>query len=90
MPRQIAVVLVVTLVLAPTAFAAPPDRAESPFSGWLNPLWGALDRVLSWVPSIRSEPRRNGATVVPSGIQTAPAFRGDRDPQERIVLRANH
>lgn len=72
MARLIAVVLLLTLALAPAASAEPQGRGELPFAGWFDAIWDALDRVFSWVPTIRSEPRKSGAYIVPDGLQSAP------------------
>ncbi len=88
MARLVVVVLLLTLALAPAASAEPQSRGESPFAGWLDAFWGALDRLFSWVPTIRSEPRRghgamvqsapqaSGAYIVPDGVQSAPRRSG--------------
>jgi hypothetical protein len=70
MARLVAVVLLLTLVLAPAVSAEPRDRGESPLTGWLDAFWGVFDRVFSWVPTIQSERRKHGAMVVPNGITT--------------------
>ena len=66
MARLIAVVLVLTL-LAPAVYAEP-QRQASPFAGWLDAFWSVWDRVSSWIPTIRSETRKAGAMLVPTGI----------------------
>ncbi len=70
MARLIAVVLLLTLALAPTASAESQDWGELPFAGWFDAIWDALDRVFSWVPTIRSEPRGHGAYIISDGVQS--------------------
>ncbi len=72
MARCVAVVLLLTLALVPAASAEPPSRGESPFFGWLDAFWGAVDRALAWIPTLRPETRKNGAVIIPSGTQAAP------------------
>ncbi len=76
MARCVAVVLLLTLALAPATSAEPPSRGESPFFGWLDAFWGAMDRAFAWIPSLRSETRKNGAMIIPSGMQAAPRKNG--------------
>ncbi len=76
MPRLVAVVLLLTLALTPAVSAEPTSRGESPFSGWLDAFWDALDGISSWLPTLRSEPRRSGAAIIPSGIHAAPRKNG--------------
>ena len=72
MARLIAVVLFLTLVLAPVVSAGPQDRGESPFAGWFDAIQSALDRVFSWIPTIRSETGEAGAMLIPTGLQSVP------------------
>ena len=76
MARLVAVVLLLTLAVAPAVSAEPRHREESPFAGWFDAFWDALDRVFSWVPTIRLEPREHGAMAVPNGLSAAPRAHG--------------
>ncbi len=76
MARLVAVVLLLTLAVAPAVSAEPRDRGESPFAGWFDAIWDALERVFSRVPIFRLEPREHGAMVVPNGLQAAPRRSG--------------
>ncbi len=76
MARFVAVVLLLTLALAPAASAEQPSRGESALFGWLDAVRGALGRVFSWVSTLRSMPRKNGAAIIPSGTQAAPRRNG--------------
>ncbi len=86
MARLVAVVLLLTLVMAPGVSAEPPNRGEAPSYGWLVAFWSFLDQVLAWVPTFRSEPRRNGAFIEPSGIIMPPP--GSRAAVDRGGFRA--
>ena len=68
-----------TLALAPATNAEPPNRGESLFAGWFDAFWGALDRIFSWIPTVRSEPRSHGAYIDPSGVVAPP--QGGAGPQ---------
>ncbi len=76
MARFVAVVLLLTLALAPAASATPPSRGESPAAGWLTAFQGALDWFFSRVPLLRAEPQRSGAWIDPSGVQAEPREHG--------------
>ncbi len=69
MARLVAVVLLLTLAVAPAVSAEPQSRGEPPFARWLDAVWDFVDRVFSWTPTIQSEPRKNGAFIDPSGVQ---------------------
>ena len=76
MARLVAVVLLLTLGLVP-AVSAEPQARESPSAGWLDVFRGALDWIFSWIPTIRSEPRKAGAILVPTGVtQPSPSRAG--------------
>ena len=68
MARLVTVVLVVTLAMAPAVAAEPTSRGDSLFAGWLDAFWGVLDRIFSGIPTVRSEPRKHGAYIDPSGV----------------------
>lgn len=71
MARLVAIVLLLTLVVvSPAASAEPPNRGAPPIAGWLDAIRGAVDRVLSWVPTLRAETREHGAYIVPNGVRS--------------------
>ncbi len=72
MARFVVVVLLLSLTVAPAVSAEPPSRGESLFGGWLDAFWGALHRVSSWIPTVRSEPRKQGSWIDPSGVTAPP------------------
>jgi len=72
MARLVAVVLLLSLAVAPAVSAQPPSRGESLVGGWFDAFWGALDRVFSWLPTVRSEPRGSGAYINLSGVASPP------------------
>lgn len=69
MARPLAVVLVLALVLVPAISAQPVSRGESAAVQWLGPLWDALNRVFSWLPSLLSGADKHGAYIVPDGVR---------------------
>ncbi len=72
MARFTVIVVLLTLAMVPAVSAKPQSRGELPFAGWFDAIWDALDRVFSWVPTIRSEPRKAGAILVPTGVTQPP------------------
>ena len=76
MPRLIAVVLLLTLALAPTALAEPPSRGPYLSFAWLDAFWGTLTGFFAPEPVFRAAPRGHGAMIIPSGIQAAPRRSG--------------
>ncbi len=78
MARLIAVVrpLTLTLALVPAPSAAQQNRGKLPITGWLDAFWSGLERILSWISTVRSEPREARAKINPSGFQAAPKKNG--------------
>ncbi len=76
MARITVIIVLLTLAMAPAVSAEPQSRCELPFAGWFDAIWDALDRVFSWVPTFRSEPRGHGAYLIPDGVQSAPQASG--------------
>lgn len=75
MSRLVVVLLILTLALAPTTGAQSRiDQQEESFSlsRWFQPLWGALDWLTSWLPTIHSTRQNVGAMIDPSGVAEPP------------------
>ncbi len=72
MARFIVIVVLLTLAVVPAVSAEPQSRGELPFTGWFDAIWDVLDRVFTWVPTIRSEPRKAGAILIPTGATESP------------------
>ncbi len=71
MARLLAVDPFLNLVLAP-AVSAEPQTKESPLAGWLDAFWSDLGCLSSWTPTIRSESRKSGAILIPTGVTQPP------------------
>ena len=78
MARFVAAVLVLTLALAPAASAAPRGSGASPFAGWLDVFYGALDWLFGWAPTLRAETGASGAYIVVEGVDAEPPSSGAR------------
>ncbi len=73
MARFVSLALLLSLVVAPVVSAEPSGRGGPFFGGWFDAFWGTLDRFFSWIPTMSSEPRKNGAYIDPSGVTVPPA-----------------